>query len=396
MKNRLKKKLIFIFSIFLFLSVGLASFALYKNKHKSEVTINVYNWGEYISNGTEGRLNVNEEFTKRTGIRVNYSTFQSNEALFAKIQSGGTKYDVIFPSDYMISKMIRHNMLQKLDFEQIPNFLYIDNSFKNPEYDAYNEYSVPYTWGVIGIFYNKKMVSEPAEEINWNIFWNKKYAGKILMFDNPRDAFAISQFRLGIPLNTTDKQDWLRISEDLKEQKALVQTYVMDQILEKLGTGDAALAPYYSGDAALLTQRNHDIDFVIPKDGTNKFVDAMCIPKNSEHPKEAMAYINFMCDPEIAIENIKYIGYSSPESEVKNRLDPQISNNKICYPDDDILKNAQVFTALPDEITSLIDTLWISIKTGEQGNPFGLITVLFGFIAAYVTIILIKKRKSKN
>ena len=396
MKNILKKKLIFIFTVLLFFISGLICFILYKNSYKSEVTINVYNWGEYISDGSDGNLNVNEEFTKRTGIRVNYSTFQSNEALFAKIQNGGTKYDVIIPSDYMVSKMIEQNMLQKLNFEQIPNFSYINSSFRNPEYDPYNEYSIPYTWGTVGIFYNKKMVSESEEQINWNILWNKKYSGKILMFDNPRDAFAISQIRLGIPLNSKNKQDWIRASEDLKAQKPLVQAYVMDQIFDKMGNGEAALAPYYTGDAAILTQRNSDIGFVIPKEGSNKFVDAMCIPKSSEHPNEAMAYINFMCDPEIAVENIKYIGYSSPESEVKNRLDPKISNNKICYPDNETLKNTQVFTSLPDEITSLIDTLWINIKTGEHGNPFGLIIVLIGFILVYLAIIFIKKRKLKD
>lgn len=396
MKNILKKKLVLIFVVFLFFIAGLMAFILYKNNYKSAVTINVYNWGEYIADGTDGSLNVNEEFTKRTGIRVNYSTFQSNEALFAKIQNGGTKYDVIIPSDYMVSKMIEQNMLQKLDFEKIPNFSYIDSHFRNLEYDHCNEYSVPYTWGTVGIFYNKKMVSEPEEKINWDILWNPKYAGKILMFDNPRDAFAISQIRLGIPLNSKNEKDWIHASEDLKAQKPLVQAYVMDQIFDKMGNGEAALAPYYTGDAALLTQRNSDIGFVIPKEGTNKFVDAMCVPKNAEHPNEAMAYINFMCAPEIAVENIKYIGYSSPESEVKNRLDPQISSSKICYPDDEILKNTQVFTSLPDEITSLIDTLWISIKTGEQGNPFGLIIVLVGFILTYLTIVFVKKRKSKN
>lgn len=396
MKNILKKKLFLIFIVFVFFISGLIGLILYKNSYKSEVTINVYNWGEYISDGSDGNLNVNEEFTKRTGIHVNYSTFQSNEALFAKIQSGGTKYDVIIPSDYMISKMIEQNMLQKLNFKQIPNFSYIDSSFINPEYDPYNEYSVPYTWGAVGIFYNKKMVSEPEEQINWDILWDKKYAGKILMFDNPRDAFAISQIRLGIPLNSKNKLDWIRVSEDLKTQKPLVQAYVMDQIFDKMGNGEAALAPYYTGDAAILTQRNSDIGFVIPKEGSNKFVDAMCVPKSSEHPNEAMAYINFMCDPEIAVENIKYIGYSSPETEVKNRLGPQISNNKICYPDDKTLKNTQVFTSLPDELTSLIDSLWINIKTGEQSNPFGLIIVLIGFILVYLAIIFIKKRKLKD
>lgn len=396
MKSILKRKLIFAFVIFLFFVAGFLTFGLFQNNHNSQVTINVYNWGEYIADGTDGSLNVNEEFTRRTGIRVNYSTFQSNEALFAKIQNGGAKYDVIIPSDYMISKMIEQDMLQKLDFAQIPNFSYIDDTFKSPEYDPKNEYSVPYTWGTIGIFYNKKMVSEPEEQISWDILWNPKYAGKILMFDNPRDAFAIAQIRLGISVNSKNKQDWLRAAEDLKQQKPLIQAYVMDQIFDKMSNEEAAVAPYYTGDAALLMQNNSNIGFVIPKKGTNKFVDALCIPKNAEHPNEALAYINFMCEPEIAVENIKYIGYSSPETEVKNRLEPKIANSKICYPDDEILKNTQVFTALPDEITSFIDNLWINIKTGGNGSPGGLIVVLLGFIAVYLMIIFYKKRKNKN
>ena len=356
----------------------------------------MYNWGEYISDGSNGGLNVNEEFTKRTGIYVNYSTFQSNESLFAKIQNGGAKYDVIIPSDYMISKMIKMDMLQKLDFEKIPNYSYIDESFRSLEYDPTNEYSVPYTWGLVGIFYNKKLVDEEEKNISWNILWNKKYSGKILMFDNPRDAFAISQIRLGIPLNSKNKSDWIKVSEDLKLQKPLVQAYVMDQIFDKMSNGEAALAPYYNGDVATLLERNKDIGFVIPKEGTNKFVDAMCIPKNAEHPVEALAYINFMCDPKIAAENIKYIGYSSPESAAKNQLDPKVANNKICYPDNQILKNTQVFTALPDELNAFIDSLWVNIKTGEEGNPSALIAVLIGFILLYLIVFFLKKKKNKT
>lgn len=374
-------------------SIIILSFVLYKNNKKSKIIINVYNWGEYISDGTNGSLNVNEEFTKRTGIYVNYSTFQSNESLFAKIQNGGAKYDVIIPSDYMVSKMIKMDMLQKLDFKKIPNYSYVDDSFKYPAYDPTNEYSVPYTWGLVGIFYNKNLVAEEEKDINWNILWNKKYSGKILMFDNPRDAFAISQIRLGISLNSRNKSDWIKAAEDLKLQKPLVQAYVMDQIFDKMANGEAALAPYYNGDAATLLERNKEIGFVIPKEGSNKFVDAMCIPKNAEHPAEALTYINFMCEPKIAAENIKYIGYSSPESVVKNQLDKKVANNKICYPDEQILKNTQLFTALPDELNSFIDSLWVNVKTGEQNHPYALLTVLIGFILLYLIVFLVKKKK---
>ena len=195
---------------------------------KTGVTINVYNWGEYISNGVDDSIDVNKEFTRRTGIQVNYTTFESNENLYAKLVSGGANYDVIIPSDYMISKLIKENLVQKLDYQNIPNSKYIDQDFLKPVYDPTNEYSVPYTWGVVGIFYNKKYVKETVD--SWNILWDEKYAGKILMFDNPRDAFGIAQKRLDFSFNSTDPNEWEEAAMLLKKQKPLVQAYVMDQI----------------------------------------------------------------------------------------------------------------------------------------------------------------------
>ena len=392
----LKKKFVIsfisIFFVILLILLGI-SFA-FKNKPSNNITLNVYNWGEYIADGTNGTLNVNEEFTKQTGIRINYSTFQSNEALYAKMQSGGTKYDVIIPSDYMISKMISQGMLRELNYNNIPNFSFIDNTFKNPNYDPENKYSVPYTFGTVGIFYNKKMVQENEDSISFDILWDKKYTGKILMFDNPRDAFAIAQIRLGLSVNSDNVNDWYRSAEELKKQKPLVQSYVMDQIFDKMGNNEAAIAPYYSGDAPLLMKRNPDIGFVIPKDGTTKFVDAMCIPKDSEHPEAAEAYINFMCNPDIAIENINYIGYSSPESIVKENLDPEVKNSKICYPDEETLKKAPTFTSIPNEINSLIDDLWVSVKADGNNNPFALVLVILMFVLLYLLAVIYQKKKS--
>ncbi len=393
----LKKKFImsFISIFFVILLILLGISLAFKNSSSNNITLNVYNWGEYIADGTDGTLNVNEEFTKQTGIRINYSTFQSNEALYAKMQSGGTKYDVIIPSDYMISKMINQGMLRELNYNNIPNFSFIDDTFKNSNYDPENKYSVPYTFGTVGIFYNKKMVQENEDSISFNILWDKKYTGKILMFDNPRDAFAIAQIRLGLSVNSDNVNDWYRSAEELKKQKPLVQSYVMDQIFDKMGNNEAAIAPYYSGDAPLLMKRNPDIGFVIPKDGTTKFVDAMCIPKDSEHPEAAEAYINFMCRPDIAIENIKYIGYSSPESIVKENLDPEVKNSKICYPDEETLNNAQTFTSLTNEINSLIDDLWVSVKTdGDNNNPFALVLVILMFVLLYLLAVIYQKKKS--
>lgn len=329
----------------------------------SDVTINVYNWGEYISKGEEGSLNVNEEFTKKTGIKVNYTTYQTNEELYAKLKSGSADYDVIIPSDYMIGKMIQEDMLEALDFSNIPNYEYIDPQFKGLEYDPEQKFSVPYTWGTVGVFYNKTMVDEEdIAQQSWDLLWNEKYAGQILMFDNPRDAFAIAQKRLGLSMNSTNPDDWNAAAEELQKQKPLVQAYVMDQIFDKMGGGDAAIAPYYAGDGIILMDENPDIGFYLPKEGTNRFVDAICIPKGAKHKKEAEMYINFLCETEIAKANAEYIGYSTPQLKAKEELDPEIANNPIFYPSEEMLKNTEVFSTLPDDVNKLLSDLWIQLK----------------------------------
>ncbi len=359
------------------------------------ITINVYNWGEYISNGSDGGLNVNAQFTKETGINVNYTTFQTNEELFAKLSGGGANYDVIIPSDYTISKLIENDMLHKLDFNNIPNYNFIDNNFRNLEYDSKNEYAVPYTWGVVGIYYNKKYVNEREEDIDWNILWNKKYSGKILMFDNARDSFGISLIRLGKSINSTNEDDLHKAYQELIDQKPLVQSYVMDQIFDKIGNSEAVLAPYYSGDAALIMKNNPDIGFVIPKNGSIKFVDSMCIPKGAKYKEEAEKYINFMCRTDIALENISYIGYSSPQREVMDILSKDNSYNKFSYPDDDTIKNCEIFLNLPSEVNILLNSLWIEVKIGTDSNWILFLATILGFIILYISVYIYKKRKNK-
>lgn len=378
------------------LLVFLGTFSTMTFAAPDNITINVYNWGEYISDGTDGSINVNAEFTRKTGINVHYTTFQSNEEMFAKLASGGADYDVIIPSDYMISKLIENNMLAKLDFNNIPNFSLIDEKMLNPEYDITNEYSVPYTWGTVGIFYNKDKVDEPEDKIGWDILWNPKYKGQILMFDNSRDAFGISLIRLGRSVNSINEQDWYDAANELAKQKPLVQAYVMDQIFDKMGNEEAALAPYYAGDAVVLIENNPNIGFVIPEEGTTKFVDAMCIPVNSKHKREAEEYINFMCETYIAKANIENIGYSTPQKEVFEQLDPQMTQNKIFYPSDSVLDKAEVFKNLPDNINSLLDSLWVEVKTGKKGSTGALIAVFFGFIILYLFIVIYKKMRTKK
>lgn len=394
-----KRAAAFIAALLLVVSMCPSAFAADEDGEppapKTGVTINVYNWGEYISNGVDDSLDVNAEFTRRTGIDVNYTTFESNENLYAKLVSGGGNYDVVVPSDYMISKMIRENMLEKLDFDKIPNFEHIDKQFRNPGYDPQNEYSVPYAWGVVGIFYNKNYVRETVD--SWEILWDKKYTGKILMFDNPRDAFGIAQKILGCSFNTTDSREWEEAAMLLKQQKPLVQAYVMDQIFDKMSSGDAWLAPYYAGDAAILVADNPDIGFAIPtKEGTNFFMDALCIPKGSAHQAEAEAYIDFLCDPEIAAANMEYIGYSTPESAAKELLPEELVDDPIHYPPQEILDKAEVFTELPEETNLLVDSLWAEVKMGGPGETATLIAILAFFLLLYLGILLYKRRKRKK
>ncbi len=385
-------------SICLGLAAALASVPLPRVQAEESrdrgVTINVYNWGEYIANGTDDSLDVNAEFTRRTGIRVNYTTFDSNESLYSKLVGGGADYDVIIPSDYMVSRLIDENMLAELDFSNIPNYQYIDESFRGGEYDPENRYSVPYTWGVVGLFYNTDYIEE--EITSWSALWDDRYAGKILMFDNPRDSFAIAQILLGQPVNTTEEEDWMEAAALLKQQKPLVQAYVMDRIFDKMESEEAWIAPYYSGDAAILVDNHENIRFVVPEEGTNYFVDAMCIPATSGHKAEAEAYINFLCDPEIAGANMNYIGYSTPETAAKAYMDEEMVESPIHYPDESILARTQVFVNLPEDTARLIDRLWAEAKMGGPGESAVLAAIILGFLAVYIAIIVAKRRKRQR
>ena len=362
------------------------------------ISINVYNWGEYISTGAEeGTLNVNAEFTKLTGIKVNYTNYATNEELYAKLKGGGATYDVIIPSDYMISKMIKENMVQKLNFDNIPNFSYIMDNFRNLAYDPENEYSVPYTWGTVGIIYNKDLVDIDKSEIDWDILWNEDYLDQILMFDNPRDAFAIAEIMLGYSINTENTDELAAASEKLKEQKRVVQAYVMDEIFDKMGAGDALLAPYYAGDALTILEENEDLDFVVPKSGTNLFIDAMCIPVGAKQKEAAEMYINFMCEPDIAYANIDYICYSTPHSAAFEMLDEETQQSAVSYPDDDyIAANTTVFVNLSDEASREMQTLWTEMKSAEDENANTWIVPVFLLVCIGIIVFVLIRRHIKK
>lgn len=370
----------------------------YYTKFKGKgISINVYNWGEYISTGAdEGTLDVNGEFEKLTGIKVNYTNYATNEELYAKLKGGGTTYDVIIPSDYMISKMIKEELIQPLNMDNIPNFRYIMDNYRNLAYDPENAYSVPYTWGTVGIIYNAEQIDIPKEEIDWDILWDEKYKDQILMFDNPRDAFAVSELLLGYSLNTENPSELKAAAEKLKEQKDVVQAYVMDEVFDKMAAGEALLAPYYAGDALTILEDNEDLDFVVPKSGTNLFVDAMCIPSSAKQKEAAEMYINFMCEPDIAFANIDYICYSTPHSGAYEMLDDEVRESHVSYPDCQFIADkTTVFVNLSDEANDLMKDLWTEMKS-ETANkwfvPIFLVVCLL-IIAAVLARRYIKRRK---
>ncbi len=334
-----------------------------------DVTINVYNWGEYIADGSEGSLNVNEEFTKATGIKVNYSTYASNEDLYAKLKSGATGYDVIIPSDYMIKRLCDEGMLQELDFGNIPNYEYIYDDFKGLYYDPNEKYTVPYTYGIIGVIYNSARVdAADVKNESWDLLWNEKYSKMIIQFNNSRDAFGTAMYLEGIDVNTTDESQWRRALNKLSQQKPIVQSYVMDEIYNKMESGEAWIGTYYVGDYLSMAENNEDLAFYFPKEGTNYFIDAMCVPKGCKNKEAAEKYINFMLSREIAIANAEYIYYASPNSLVVEDEtyieDMGEEAMELLYPDIDFAAeyDKNCYKTLPPETLTLVNDLWEELK----------------------------------
>ena len=330
---------------------------------QNTVTLNVYNWGQYIADGSDGSMEIIAEFEKRyPHIKVNYSTYDSNEIMYSKLSNGGITVDVIIPSDYMIARLIEEDMLLELDYSNIPNYRYIDDSFKNTAYDPDNKYSVPYTWGTVGILYNTKYVEE-EDVTGWELLWNEKYTGKTLMFGNSRDAFGIAQFLLGYDINTTDKAELEHCAELLKKQKPVLQQYVMDEIFAIMQNEEAWIAPYYAGDCLTMMGENENLDFYLPEEqGFNMFIDAMCIPSCAKEKEAAELFINFLCDPEIAGANMDWICYGTPLSAAKEFIDPEMVNDPVTYPGDEILGNGSSFAYLPEDITRYMESLFMEVR----------------------------------
>ena len=374
-----------LFALLLCLVLTLS--ALPVTAHAAGEEITVYNWGQYISDGTDDSLDVIAAFEEATGIKVHYMTFDSNESMYTKLKTGGASYDVIIPSDYMVAKLIEEDMLEPLDFANIPNYAYIDEAFRNQAYDPENLYSVPYTWGTVGLIYNRNYVSDEDAE-SWSCLWNSKYAGKLLMFDNPRDAFAIAQSLLGYGLNTEDFNELKNCADLLAQQKPVLQGWVMDQIFDKMERGEAWAAPYYAGDYLTMVEENPDLGFSHPKEGFNFFSDAMCIPKGCQNKEGAEAFINFLCRPDVSAANLDYIGYSTPETAAKEYMDEEVIESPVSYPDDETLARSESFAELGIEATQTMNDLWLSVKT-DGANTTLYLALTIAAVAAVIAFFLI-------
>ena len=365
----------------------------YKNLGLQGTTINVYNWGEYIDNKD---FDVIGEFKRLTGCTVNYTTFESNENMYSKLSGGGVSYDVIVPSDYLLEKLAKEDMLLQLDYNNIPNYnKYFDfERYGNLMGDDLSKYGIIYNVGTTILIYNKKYVKEKPD--SWSILWDEQYKNRVIMVNNPRDTFAVAQAYLGYDLNSTEKMEWDNVYELLKEQRKLVAPeYLMDEIFVKMESGDYALAVYYAGDYELMKANNDDLDFVFPKEGVNEFYDAFCIPNCAQNKKGAEAFINFMMEPEVAKANAEYINYATPNKAVMENAEYSLRDSEAVYPSKEI--KTQSFHALPQDTLQYMNRLWTKLK-GENHTD-GLYGAFFGTIGVITAIIVAsvinKARKNK-
>lgn len=342
-----------LFIVFLAALLLMAASGCSPQSSSGKKVLNVYNWGDYID--TE----ILKEFEKEFDVKINYETFANNEEMLAKIKTGGTAYDVIFPSEYMIQYMIATDMLHEVDHSKLSNYANLDERFTDLAYDPQNKHSIPYLWGVMGIVYNKQKVTEPVD--SWNMLWNEKYSGKIFMLDSSRDSFVPAQKKLGLSINTKDVNELDAARDELIKQKPFVRAYEVDNYKDQMISGEGAMALTWSGDAYLLISENPDLDFAIPKEGTNLWFDAVAIPKTAQDVELAHEFINFLLRPEIAAKNSDYIKFSSPNAKAVELLPKEDAENEILYPKGDILKLGEVFSDL-GEFTVEYDRAWTEVK----------------------------------
>lgn len=398
------KKIIFTLVALIFILLLVVS-PLTSCADNDEIVLYVYNWGEYISDGSEGSLDTNAEFEKYCkevlgiNVSVNYSTFSSNESMYAKVNSGSAVYDVIIPSDYMIERMVFEDLLAPLDISKIPNYEFIDQKFKGDnvyyEGDTDDIYSVPYFYGMIGIIYNTDIVDEEdSSKESWDLMWNEKYSRDILQFNNSRDAFGTALYKLGYDVNNATDEQWYEALELLKTQKNFVQGYVMDEIFNKMSGGSAAISAYYAGDYLTMYEDNSSLAFYYPNEGTNSYIDAMCIPKNCNNYDLALEYINFMCEKDIAVANAEYTYYASPlttvvsdEGYIETMSEVHEDAIEILYGEKSRSVKTQPYLNLPADRLSFLNDLWEELKVQSGIRPGIYITC--GVILAFITFMVV-------
>lgn len=340
------------------LIVGGGIFYRVQGTSTSNEQVVVYNWGEYLD------PEAIELFEKETGIDVVYEEYETNEIMYPKILSHAISYDVVCPSDYMIQRMIENDLLAEINWDNVPNIKNIDPTYmeQSKSFDPENKYSVPYCFGTVGILYNKTMVDEPID--SWNVLWDETYKDNILMQDSVRDAFAVALKRRGYSLNSTEVGELTQATNDLIEQKPLVQAYVIDQVRDKMIGNEAAIGVIYSGEAIYTQRENHDLEYVIPKEGSNVWIDSWVIPKNAENKENAEAFINFLCRPDISLMNFEFITYSTPNLEGRKLIeDEDIRNSRIAFPTGEDLENCETFRFLGDDVDSYYNELWNKVKS---------------------------------
>ncbi|WP_035788213.1 ABC transporter substrate-binding protein [Butyrivibrio sp. AE3009] len=319
----------------------------------------VYNWGEYIDE------EVIDEFEEETGIKVIYDTFESNEIMYAKLAQDSSAYDVVCPSDYMVQKLIQNDLIQELDFGSIPNSANIGAQYYESasDFDPGNKYAVPYCWGTVGILYNKTMVDDVVD--SWDILWDEKYSGQILMQDSVRDAFMVSLLRNGYSMNTKNEDELRVATDDLIAQKPLVQAYVIDQVRDKMIGEEAALGVIYSGEAIYTARENPDLVYVVPKEGTNVWIDSWVITKGSKNVENAQKWIDFMCRGDIALRNFEYITYSTPNTVAQENIeDEDIKNSKVAFPDLSTFPT-ESYQYLGEDGDKLYNDSWMEVKSAD-------------------------------
>ena len=361
--EHVRKGLLVAASFFVIAAVSFTTYCHFAVPVSNELY--VYNWGEYIDES------VIEDFEKETGIHVVYDLFETNEEMYPVIEAGGVAYDVVCPSDYMIQKMIENDLLAEIDFDNIPNIDQIDPEYmeRSKAFDPENKYSVPYTWGTVGILYNDKRLEELGVEPpdSWLDLWDERLAGEILMQDSVRDAFMCALKPLGYSLNSTDPNELEQAKDMLIAQKPLVQAYVIDQVRDKMLGEEAAVGVIYSGEMLYLQElaegKDFNLEYVIPKEGTNLWIDSWVIPKNAKNKENAEKWIDFLCRPDIAKRNFEYITYATPNRGAFELLDEDLQQNKAVFPDWDSLENAEVYQYLGEEADSLYNELWKEVKS---------------------------------